>query len=152
MGTYNEQCPNWILVNNTEIFSFLNLLPFNKGRTRAMDRIGPHSKEVLSIIICGMLGDFWANEIKGNQLPSVRFCIEQSVKNSAYIHFLSLQLFELGYCSSFVPKLIKKSRKHGEAVLEFNYRLTLFTFTSLHWIYESFYYKENGINIKRVPS
>jgi hypothetical protein len=149
MGTFNEQCPNWILINNTEIFSFLNLLPFNKARTRAMSRIGPHSKEVLSIIICGMLGDFWANEIKGNLLPSVRFSIEQSVKNSAYIHFLSLQLFELGYCSSFAPKLIKKSRING--VLELNYRLTLFSFSSLYWIYESFYYKENGITIKRVP-
>jgi len=51
--------PNWILINNIDIetLSFLNLLPFNRARTRAILRIGPHSKDVLSIIICGMLGD-----------------------------------------------------------------------------------------------
>jgi hypothetical protein len=49
--------------------------------------------------------------------------MEQSVKNSAYIHSLSLLLFEGAgagagagaappggsYCSSFVPKLVQKS-------------------------------------------
>jgi len=32
-------------------------LPFNKPRTKAIHRIGPHHTDVLSIIICGMLGD-----------------------------------------------------------------------------------------------
>ena len=31
------------------------VLPFNKGRTRATQRIGPHNIDALSIIICGML-------------------------------------------------------------------------------------------------
>jgi hypothetical protein len=104
-----KKWPNWILVNI--IYKggtrSLSLLAFNRARTRAILRVGPHSKEVLSIIICGMLGDWWADEIKGQILPSVRFNIEQSVKNSAYIHNLSLFLFEQGYCSSFVPKLVK---------------------------------------------
>jgi hypothetical protein len=30
---------------------------FSKSRTKALYRIGPHNKDVLSIIICGMLGD-----------------------------------------------------------------------------------------------
>jgi hypothetical protein len=30
---------------------------FSKSRTKALYRIGPHNKYVLSIIICGMLGD-----------------------------------------------------------------------------------------------
>jgi len=34
-----------------------SVLPFNKGRTRAIRRIGPHNIDALSIIICGMLGD-----------------------------------------------------------------------------------------------
>jgi hypothetical protein len=32
-------------------------LPFNKSRTRAIHRIGPHNIDALSLIICGMLGD-----------------------------------------------------------------------------------------------
>jgi len=31
----------------------------------------------------------------------------------------------------------------------FNYRLTLFTFTSFNWIYDSFYTIENGIAKKK---
>lgn len=33
------------------------VLPFNKNRTRAILRVGPHNIDALSIIICGMLGD-----------------------------------------------------------------------------------------------
>src|ERR1700761_2736556 len=53
------------------------MLPFNKARTKALNRIGPHNKQVLDIIICGMLGDFWADKIPGKQLDSIRFNIEQ---------------------------------------------------------------------------
>ena len=150
--------PNWILINyiNKDMVVCLSLLPFSRARTRAILRVGPHSKDVLSIIICGMLGDWWADEIKAQALPSTRFNIEQSVNNSAYIHNLSLTLFEYGYCSSFVPKLVKKSegindKRIDKTVTRFNYRLTLFTYTSLHWIYEGFYTKVNGVTAKRVP-
>lgn len=90
--------PNWLEVyqvkysnNNNNIIS--PTLPFNKGRTRAIRRIGPHNIDVLSIIICGMLGDWWGNKIKGQQMDSVRFSIEQGVKNSAYIHHLNIFIF-----------------------------------------------------------
>lgn len=137
--------------------SSLCLLPFSRARTKAVSRIGPHHKDVLSIIVCGMLGDWWADEIKGQILNSVRFSIEQSVNNSAYIHALSILMYNLGYCSSFTPKLVKKSegindKRKDKSVSRFNYRLTLFTFTSLHWIYASFYHKVNGVTVKRIPS
>jgi hypothetical protein len=35
----------------------LKLLPFNRTRTRAILRVGPHNGDILSILICGMLGD-----------------------------------------------------------------------------------------------
>ena len=149
--------PNWISVNIIyKGIRSLSLFAFSKARTRAILRIGPHSKDVLSIIICGMLGDWWADEIKAQVLPSVRFNIEQSVNNSAYIHNLSMILFKYGYCSSFVPKLVKKSegvndKRLNKGVTRFNYKLTLFTFTSLHWIYEGFYCKVNDVTVKRVP-
>lgn len=78
-----KKWPNWILINiiNKGGTRCLSLLPFNRARTRAILRVGPHSKDVLSIIVCGMLGDWWADEIKGQILSSVRFNIEQSVKN-----------------------------------------------------------------------
>lgn len=126
-----------------------NMLPFNKARTKAILRVGPHNKEILDLIICGMLGDFWGDLIKGKSINSVRFQIEQSIKNSAYIHYLSLYFYKKGYCARPVPILNHKNDTEIENRL--NYRLTLFSYTSLTWIYDSFYIKLNNKTIKRVP-
>ena len=145
--------PIWMLVysnkGNQENFSSY----FSKARTKALYRIGPHNKDVLSIIICGMLGDWWGDKIKGQVYSSVRFNIEQGINNSAYIHNLTLYFNQLGYCSTVTPSLVKKSNSSNERIEKrLNYRLTLFTFTSLLWIYDSFYQKVDGVTKKVVPS
>ncbi len=149
------------------------MLPINKPRTKAILRIGPHNKEVLDIIICGMLGDFWADSIPGKSVNSTRFQIEQGIINVAYIHYLSLYFYKSGYCARPVPILVKKSKfltsnsntfinsdysddfnNNSKDKIEnrFNYRLTLFSFTSFNWIYESFYTKVEGKNVvKKIP-
>ncbi len=157
--------PNWMLIFHVnKIHSYntskqinTNISRFSKSRTKARHRIGPHNKDVLSILICGMLGDWWADKIKGQVSPSIRFNIEQAISNAAYIHHLTLLFNELGYCSSITPSLVKKSealidKTTDKAVERFNYRLSLFTFTSLVWIFDSFYYQLNGVNVKKVPS
>jgi len=106
------------------------MLPINKARTKALLRIGPHNKEILDLIICGMLGDFWADSIPGKKNNSTRVQIEQNIINSAYIHHLTLYFYKLGYCSKPVPVLVKKQHENIENT--FNYRLTLFTFTSFN--------------------
>jgi len=147
--------PNWMLISH--INSNKEFIPsFSKARTKALYRIGPHNIDVLSIIICGMLGDWWADKIKGQISSSIRFNLEQGIKNSAYIHHLNLLLYELGYCSNITPFLVKKSeslkdKRSNKVETRFNYRLTLFTFTNFIWIYDSFYNNINGINIKKVP-
>lgn len=123
------------------------MLPMNRARTKAISRV--HNKEILEILISGMLGDFWADKIQGKQLDSTRFNIEQSIKNTAYIHYLTLFLYNQGYCSKPVPTLIHRSLKIEDS---FNYKLTLFTFTSFTWIYDSFYKTVNGKTVKVVPS
>lgn len=84
---------------------------FSQARTRALRRIGPHNIDILSIIICGMLGDWWLrrDNIKGQVSPSIRFSIEQGIRNSAYIHHLNFLIYQLGYCSNITPILVKKS-------------------------------------------
>ncbi len=159
--------PNWMLIsdiikinqknlNNQINSNNLYILPFNKSRTKALHRIGPHNIDVLSIIICGMLGDWWGDKIKGQISPSIRFNLEQGINNSAYIHHINLLLYNLGYCSSITPKLVIKSKstqdkRLNKLEIRSNYRLTLFTFTNFLWIYDSFYYKINSITIKKVP-
>ena len=147
-----DKWPNWMLISNTKEIQNNFSSGFRKSRTKALYRIGPH--KVLSIIICGMLGDWWADQIKGQVYPSVRFSIEQGINNTAYIHSLTLYFYKQGYCSNITPRLVKKSDKGNAKELEdrFNYRLTLYTFTSLLWIYNSFYKDLNGIKIKIIPN
>ena len=144
-------------------YTLSSMLPINKSRTKAILRIGPHNKETLDIIVCGMLGDYWADIIPGKTLNSTRIQIEQSIINSAYIHYLTLYFYNLGYCARPVPVLVTKTHKNtasGFKEKTFNYRLTLFTFTSLTWIYDSFYTtaglalqrnQQDKPNKKRVP-
>ena len=134
----------------------INISHFSKARTKALYRIGPHNKDVLSILVCGLLGDWWADKIKGQVSPSIRFNIEQAINNAAYIHHLTLLFNQLGYCSNVTPSLVKKSKAIADinpdkTAARFNYRLSLFTFTSFVWIYDSFYYNFNGVTVKRVP-
>ena len=144
--------PNWeyhFTVYISSIGLYGSILPFNKSRTKALVRIGPHNKNILDIIICGMLGDFWADKIPGKQLNSIRFNIEQGINNSAYIHHLALSVYELGYSARPIPKLVEKS---GSTIIKrFNYRLTFLTFTSFLWIYDSFYKSVDGVRFKCVP-
>ena len=149
--------PNWKYFDLNTINSIVTInglsmfvLPINKARTKALNRIGPHNKKILDIIISGMLGDFWGDKIPGNSLNSIRFNIEQSITNTAYIHYLTLLFYNLGYCSRPVPSLIVKSDSRIEN--RFNYKVSLFTFTSFNWIYDSFYRTANGKTIKIVPN
>lgn len=154
------------------------MLPINKPRTKAKLRIGPHNKEVLDVIICGLLGDFWGDTIPGKLINSTRFQIEQSISNAAYIHYLTLYFYNLGYCARPIPVLVQKIGPNysgssritssisalNEGLFDynankienrFNYRLTLFSFTSFNWIYESYYTNVKSpsasYNLKKVP-
>jgi ubiquinol-cytochrome c reductase cytochrome b subunit len=160
MMATNIVWPKWMLKNNINDYSlyFISNLPlfFNKSRIRAIYRIGPHNRDALSVLICGMLGDWWADVIKGQQGDSVRFNIEQSISHSAYIHHLTYLFLNWGYTSYVIPKLVKKSESEEDkrsniSMGRYNYRLTLFTYSNLMWVYNSFYEKNNGRIIKKVP-
>jgi hypothetical protein len=69
--------PKCLLIKDIKIKYFLlySDLPFNKARTRAIYRIGPHNINVLSVLICGMLGDWWGHKLNNQFGYSVRFSI-----------------------------------------------------------------------------
>ena len=160
MMATNIQWPIYMLINDVKYvyLYFISNLSFSKPRIKAIHRIGPHNIDVLSVLICGMLGDWWADKLSNQSGVSVRFNIEQALSNTAYIHHLTNLFYNWGYSSYVIPKLIKKSKRVDnninwvDSTQWFNYRLTLFTFSSLSWIYDSFYEKKNGILIKKVPN
>ncbi|CCA78107.1 probable intron-encoded LAGLIDADG endonuclease (mitochondrion) [Serendipita indica DSM 11827] len=87
----------------------------------------------------------WGTKIPGIILNSVRFALEQSIKNNAYLISVWTELKLLGYCSDKSPITITKPNGLS------NIRFYLFTFTSLFWIFEGFYTFVNGHYIKSVP-
>nr|YP_009059685.1 LAGLIDADG endonuclease [Parasitella parasitica]AIO05735.1 LAGLIDADG endonuclease [Parasitella parasitica] len=100
-----------------------------------------------------MLGDWWCMIIKGKTHPSVRFYLEQGIVHSAYIKYCAKLLFDLGYSNSPEPVLVKKAgRSHLSEEKQFNYRIVTYTFTSLNFIYDSFYKIIDGKLVKVVPS
>lgn len=127
--------------------SGLLLLPFVAPRIRGINRIGPHNKIPLDILICGLLGDWWADLIPSINTPSVRFQIEQGDKNLDYLKDLSTTLYNFGYTNSSEPKLVPKSY---QGKIWANYRLTTFSYSNLVWIYSEFYPVPGGIKV--VPS
>ena len=58
VGGYYERYKNIYTDTIENILPIIGkMLPFNRARTKAISRIGPHNKQVLDIIVCGMLGD-----------------------------------------------------------------------------------------------
>jgi hypothetical protein len=137
-----------------QVYGFASL-PFISPRTHAIKRVGPHNHDVLSRIVFGMLGDWWADRIPSKGRFSYRFQIDQEDKHKAYIDELTSWFYDRGYCSSKSPKKINRRvtrSSHQGAKVRTIYRLTLFTHTSLGWLYNEFNPRStNGKALKVIP-
>ena len=107
-------------------------------RTRAINRIGPHNQDVLSVLVGLLLGDGYANNRSGE---GVRFAIKQSKIHKDYLFFLYNFFLIRGYTSNLEPRLYKRTIK-GIDKLYLGYEFNTYTFRSLVWLYELFY--KNG--------
>lgn len=141
------QVPPKVINDITQISS----IPFIQKRTRAIKRIGPHNFEVQSRIAISQLGDGWFDRIPSKKLFSYRFNIDLEDKNKEYANFQAKWFYARGYCYKPVPKKIirkisKSSRQNSKTRII--YRVTLFTHTSFHWLYNGFY-KIKVINNKK---
>lgn len=124
------------------------LIPFlTKGQIKlnSSHRIGPHNKDILSIIIGSVLGD--SHLEKRNNGLGTRIIFEQSNKNVEYLMWFHNYLASKGYCSIQKPKLHTRIKKDNKVF--YHFRLNSYTFSSFNWIHEMFYIK-NSINNKLV--
>ena len=104
-------------------------MPFNLPRTRATKRIGPHSFEILSILIGSLLGDASAEK----HGKGTRICFQQEHSNNAYLLWFHKYVSELGYCNiidSTKPKIQTRLGKGGK-VRQFS-RFKTFTYSSFN--------------------
>ena len=142
-------------------------LGLNKFHTRvkAINRIGPHNEEVLSVIVGSLLGDCNANK---RCVEGTRLVFKQSIVHKDYLFWL-FNFFNIrGYCSNLeprkytrklkitLPQKIESSKKSNISEKPINYKIkeyhgfefNTFTFRSFDWIYKLFYRKGK----KRIDS
>ena len=111
------------------------------------ERIGPHNKDIISIIIGSTLGDTHLEKRKNG--IGTRVIFEQSNRNVEYLMWFHAYFSSKGYCSCTKPKL--KIRIKQEGKVYYQYRINSYTFSSFNWIHEMFYKLVDGKYIKFVP-
>jgi ubiquinol-cytochrome c reductase cytochrome b subunit len=119
-------------------------LKYNKAvRVRAINRVGPHNKDVLSIIFGSLLGDGHAEKrLLGT---GTRITFYQESSHIEYLLYLHKLLSNLGYCNTRIPTVGTRLGVGGK--VRKTIRFGTWTYTSFNWIHDLWYI--NGV--KDVP-
>jgi len=88
------------IVKFTSSYSSITKKHFHT-RCRAMNRVGPHDMDVISVIFGLILGDGYLSNRTGE---GVRICIKQSIKHKDYLFSLYEFFYNRGYCSNNEPR------------------------------------------------
>lgn len=131
------------------LLSLLLITPINLdikqkvSRLKGIYRIGPHNKDVISVIFGSLLGDAHAERrLKG---VGTRISFFQEAVHVEYILYLHKILSDLGYCNPKIP--VVSSRLGTKGKIRKIVRFSTWTYTSFNWIHDLWYVN----NIKRVP-
>ena len=111
------------------------------------ERIGPHNKDIISMIVGSTLGDTHL-EKRTNGIGT-RVIFEQSNNNVEYLMWFHNYLSSRGYCNSTKPKLQIRIKHKGKVF--YHYRISSYTFSSFNWIHEMFYNLVEGKYKKFIP-
>jgi hypothetical protein len=103
----------------------------------------PYNLEVTSVIVGGLLGDFYAEK----RANLTRFSIHASNRNVEYISFLHTFFSERGYCTRKKPPLCVQIGKDNKVYHSIKFRT--FSFSSLNFLHDAFY---NEKKEKIVPA
>ena len=113
-------------------------------RIRSDKRIGPHNKNILSILFGSLLGDGHAERrIKGN---GTRITFYQEGSHVSYLLWLHNLLANLNYCSPNIPRI--QTRLGSKGIVRKYIRFNTWTYSSLNWVHDLWYIN----NVKIVPS
>lgn len=95
-------------------------------RVRSDSRVGPHNKDILSIIYGSLLGDGHA-EKHGN---GTRISFSQEASKSEYLIWLHSIVSEKGYCNPAIPKIQNRIGSGGK--IRNIIRFRTFTYSTLN--------------------
>lgn len=108
---------------------------YHISNIRAVNRIGPHNEDVLSVIIGSLLGDAYGKKRSGE---GVRICYRQSIRHKEYLFWLYTFFYNRGYTSNLQPRQYTRTIQNKEKVY-YGYEFNTFTFNSFNWIHKMFY-------------
>lgn len=113
------------------------------NRLKSKYRIGPHNKDIISIIFGSLLGDGQGEK----RLLGVgtSFSFYQQAIHINYLIFLHKLLSELGYCNSKLPVITTSLGSKGKIIKIV--RFSTWSYTSFNWIYDLWYDKK----VKHIP-
>ena len=132
------------------LFSLVLIVPLDfditskVSRLKGILRIGPHNKDVLSIIFGSLLGDAYAEKRAGGL--GTRIIFYQEAVHVGYLYYLHKLFSNLGYCNPKIP--VVTSRLGPKGKIRQIVRFRTWTYTSFNWIHELWYKN----NIKQVPA
>ncbi len=135
-------CPTW----SYEEIRWYTILPFSTPKVRAIKRIGPHNKDILSVLIGSLLGDASAEK----HGEGTRFCFQQEHSNRGYLLWFHSFVSDLGYCNPNTPHILTRLGANGK-IRQLS-RFKTFTYTSFNWILDFFYISVESQRIKIVPA
>ena len=96
---------------NQDFMQKANLKGKELKKIRANLRIGPHNKDILSILFGSLLGDAHAEfRLKGN---GTRITFYQEGSHVSYLIWLHKLISELGYCNTNLPKITTRLGQKG---------------------------------------
>ena len=115
----------------------------NKGDQFSKERFGPHNKNVISVLVGNLLGDGYGEKIKNKS----RFQIHISSRNAEYVFWLHKFFASQGYSSPKKP--VPKKQIGKKNTIYFSIKFKTFCFSSLNFLYDSFY-STNKKNIEKT--
>lgn len=104
-------------------------------KIKGIYRIGPHNKDIMSIIFGSLLGDAHAEKRVLGIGTTISFYQEES--HLKYIYFLHSILSKAGYCNKKIPEAKKRLGIKGK--IRKVARFHTWTYTSFNWIQEIWY-------------
>jgi heme/copper-type cytochrome/quinol oxidase subunit 2 len=140
LNKIKDTCQNFEVKKIAKLYKF-NLGPHHIIKTnfhtnaRAINRIGPHNQDVISVLIGLLLGDGHMNRITGE---GVKLRCRQSIIHKNYIFWLHKFFYSRGYTKSQQPSEYSTKLKNTDKTY-YGFEFNTLTFRSFNWIYKLFY-------------
>jgi len=137
MSLWGEEMPHMYNLDLSYIVLILiiNRIPNKLSRLKGIYRIGPHNKDILSIIHGSLLGDAHAEKIKLSVGTRISFFQEDS--HVEYLLYLHKLLSGAGYCNDKTPAISTRLGVKGK--VRKIIRFSTWTYTSFNWIHDEWY-------------